>query len=215
MSRRLLTLIACSLAFGLLAPAAEAQTQLYGAGYRPWMDRCLKKSLVPTPETSIEIIRVSDGRSWVEPWRDGRLALDRSGSRREDCQVLLHEVGHLFDWAVLSPSERRLIGCQVFRASPDQHWWSFSAPEGWVKGSESESGPLEWFAESYKLAATLKSLPRGRNWQFKVPTSAEFAYGVEEVIDRRRLAQVRRVIVKAAARPADRSERDQRTSLSC
>lgn len=195
--------------------SASAQTKLYGEGYKHWMDRCLKNSRVPTPETSIEIIRVSEGRSWVEPWSGGRLALDLLGSKGEDCPVLLHEIGHLFDWAVLSPSERRFIGCRVFRASPDQHWWSFNSPEGWIRGGEGESGPLEWFAESYKLAATLKDLPRGRSWQFRMPTGVDFAYGVEEVIDRRRLAQVRRVIVKASARFADRSERDQRRPLSC
>ena len=207
-------LVISLLSLFLLAPAAGAQTRLYGEGHRPWMDRCLKKSLVPTPESSIEIVRVSGGRSIIEPWAGGRIELAYHDSRREDCHVLLHELGHLFDWAYLTPSERSQVGCRIF-GSQQRIWWSLKAPGGWVKGGEGVEGPLEWFAEAYKIAATVRNLPRGRDWSYFIPEWLIVGYGVHRVLDRRRLAQVRRVIVKASSRPADRSERDQRLPLSC
>lgn len=196
--------------------AAQASTQLYGSGYKPWMDRCLKKSLVPTPETSIEIIPTDVlALSYIAPWPGGKLALSFSGNQQEDCQVLRHEIGHLFDWAVLSPSERSRVACRIFRVRTPVRWWSVLVDGQFLEGSEGNQGPLEWFAEGYRLAASVKSLPKGRDWQYRAPPSLYFGYGVDEVINRARLRKLRRLIRQAASRTADRQERDQRTPVYC
>lgn len=181
------------------------------------MGGCVARSLVPTPDLPVEVVRSDQpGRSYISPWPDGKLVLDSSGNRGEDCGVLLHEIGHLFDWTLLSHTDRGQIGCRVFRSSKPVRWWSYIQTGVFSGGGEGEEQAIEWFAEAYKLAALTKRLPRGRDWAHRMPTSISLAYGLEPVIDRNRLKTLRRIIKRAyAARTADRSERDQRTPIVC
>ena len=217
MGRLLRLLVISLLSLFLLAPAAGAQTRLYGEGHRPWMDRCLKRSLVPTPDTSIEV-RHSEvyGLSYASPWPGGRIGLADLRASSSACRVLIHEVGHLFDWSVLSPSDRTRIACSIFASRQPVRWWSVSEDRYFLEDQGRTYGPLEWFAEAYTLAATFKDLPRGRHWSYLMPDGVTLGYGIEDVLDRGKLRRLRSLIFAAhKTRPADRSERDQRLPLAC
>lgn len=201
--------------------SAIASTRLEGSAARPWMQSCLSKSRVPTPDLTIGVKPSSEpGHSWVAPWPDGQMYLDGLSKSRENCSVLLHEIGHLYDWTLLSPSDRKMIGCRTLNFRSSLSWWSYLVNNRWVGGSEGEAGPIEWFAEAYALAAlSPRVLPRGRYWlddlQFK--TGASLSYSVfDHHLSRGGLIRFRRLLrYIPRVRAADRSERDQRTIFSC
>lgn len=214
-------LVVLLLALLLPASSAAAATRLEGPAVRPWMHSCLSKSRVPTPDLSIQVTPSTVlGKSWISPWPGGEMVLDGLSRSRDNCRVLIHEIGHLYDWTLLSPQNRQLIGCRIFNFRSSFSWWAHLSGSQWVMGSEGEEGPVEWFAEAYALAALSPRVPpRGRYWfdDLLSATGSYAGYGLSEhQLSRSGFIRFRRLLrYIPRVRAADRSDRDQRALFSC
>lgn len=191
--------------------SASAKTYLGGPDFRPWMQTCINRSYVPTPTMILSVHRSNEpGRSWISPW-DGQLYLNGIRYSRDNCQVLLHEIGHAFDWTLLRPANRRYIGCSILRQSSPSPWWSYLENNQWVGGGEGYDSPIERFAEAYKFVAYLPKVKNSRDW---IPPNIGISYGLDSYFDYRRFNSFKSYIKKFNVNQANPEQTDQRTPLA-
>lgn len=194
---------------------ALAGTTLTGPDKQPWMDRCLAQSKVKTPDLTLAVYRSETaGRSYILPWKQELFLADLSNNR-ESCYILRHEVGHLFDWTMLRPEDRRHVSCRIIGHDSPNPWWSYWSDGRWQGGGESIESPMEHFAEAYALAATIKK-PRPRQFLEGIAVG----YGAwDYLFDWRqelRYKKVKRLVrfLNSRPGPATVEERDQRRPIA-
>lgn len=195
----------------LAAAPAQASTNLVGPGLRPWMERCLERSRVPTPPLTVTVNAASgSGKSTATPWRATITIADPDIGDRANCQVLMHEIGHIYDWTTLTAASRQKIACSIFREPSANPWWGYYQSGRFLRGGEGSNSPLERFAEAYALTAVYKRLRPGSAWLDGVEY---VAYDLDRFFDRRRFDKLRRYL-RSLSPSADTRVRDQRQPLS-
>jgi hypothetical protein len=148
---RLLALVVAALLGAIVAPApAAAATRLVlpdGTArpqpYQSWIDR----SLVPTPAGTVTLHLAPcpyhwDGGVACADRTDRAIYLGPGGRSRA---VLLHELGHIFDAAVLTDAARGKLAVAL------------GARGAWDDQSRS-SAPLELFADAYSVCARHRTI---------------------------------------------------------
>lgn len=120
--------------FLVAATSASAKTYLGDPPFRSWMQQCIDRSYVPTPTMMLSVNRSNQpGRSWILPW-DGWLYLDGLRGTREDYHVLLHEIGHAFDWTQLNSYNRHHVTCKILRERNPNPWRADWNGQSWIGG---------------------------------------------------------------------------------
>jgi hypothetical protein len=195
--KRLAVLPLMALMFLIPAADASAKIKLSGPAFKPWMTRCVNSSLVPTPTVSMTVIKSNEpGLSWTRPYIGEQIIAlyDLSGSGYA-CNVLMHEIGHVYDWAMLTQDDRRYEACQILREASPNLWWGYMTPAGLATGA-GEDSPIERFAEAYRIAAKVTALPAGAAWLSKPgawirQSTGYVSYGLTAYFDKARLIKFR------------------------
>lgn len=137
---------------GLSLLAAEASAGTVVATPGPWQGY-VDASRVPTPPVELEV--VVDAAACP-----GGLGCSVPGSRVIDLSpyagrsTFLHELGHEFDFTVLTPGERERFAALLGPERQAMPWWSADESMG------------EWFADTYMQCARLPRIdPR---WSYTV-----------------------------------------------
>lgn len=153
--------------------AAFGQTKLVGPDSRPWMNSCLKKSRLASPNLTLKVYRSLDPpRSYIAPWQ-GKIWLSDFTNSTAACYVLRHEIGHLFDYTVLNSLDRNYVACQIMGEKGSLLWWSRYEGSQFIPGGEGRDSVLERFAEFYAVAATFSGTGRSST----LPASIVLHYG--------------------------------------
>lgn len=177
------------------ASAAEAKTILSGPATKPWMQRCLDRSLVPTPNLTITI--KDSLRDFNPPLYYNYANVDRGEIGLVDtdywpgnCFVLLHEVGHIFDWSGMKNWQRQYIGCQIMGKKDANPWWGYREENGVERGpGDMRNPPVEQFAELYAVAAFIRNF--STQWRLRLPG---YAYGVRPLLSPKRIRLLRQYL---------------------
>lgn len=174
-----LALIAATAISLLLASTATAGTLLVdqndhpvGGEWQAWVDH----AYVPTPPGKVTLIFAPIpywGASASGCAYPDRIYIDPSALSRQPSAlwpyVLLHELGHVYDYRVLTDTQRVRFMALWNRTRP-----GMSVHDAWWYGSNdpTASRPVdEWFAEAYRIAAL------NRTWSQKVAvTQREWLY---------------------------------------
>lgn len=173
-------LAATALAVVALPASALASTSLTGPAVKPWMTGCVARSSVPTPDLTLRVLDTPHpGASYASPWTQ-TLYMDRLDKDSGRCYTLRHEIGHVFDWVVLTNDHRHHLACRILGEASANPWWGVLNAEGRWQGGEGLSSPLERFAEVYALAASVKKVGR------QLMINPSLSYGVYDLLFDRR-----------------------------
>jgi hypothetical protein len=178
--------LACWTALAIIPAAAPAQTSLVVAGrlsaarYQRWV----ASAAVPTPHTTIAL---QDGLCPGAPSWAAACSLPLQHqiwltSEGRQSSVFFHELGHVFDWLVMTDSVRARFAALIRR------------PGEWNWTTTNRNPPVEQFAEAYSMCArhrTIRAVAYG-NYDY-TPTPARH---------RRACALLRSAARHPAAHPA-------------
>lgn len=177
------------------APSASAGTTIAGPSAKPWMQRCVDRSLVPIPGVTVTVkdsIRDHSPPLYynyanLEELEIGLISTDYW---KGNCFVLLHEIGHLFDWTGMGNWQRQYIGCQIMGRKDANPWWSYRDENGEIHSSgDVANPPNEQFAELYAVAGFIRKF--NTQWRLRLPG---YAYGVRPLLQPKRIKLLRQYL---------------------
>lgn len=178
-----------------LPHTASAETVVTGPVAQPWMQRCLDRSLVPTPNITVTIkdsLRDSQPPLYYNYTNVNRaeIGLIDTSYWPGNCFVLLHEVGHLFDWTGMNNWQRQYIGCQIMNKQDANPWWGYRDNNGIEYGpGDVINPPVEQFAELYAVAGFIRKF--NTQWRLRLPG---YAYGVRPLLSPKRIKLLRKYL---------------------
>ena len=177
--------VACWTALTFVPPVAHAQTSIVtsrgsAARYQRWV----ATAAVPTPRATIAVEAglCPGAPSWAAACSlplEHQIWLTSEGRQRS---VFFHELGHVFDWLVMTDGARSRFAALIHR----------SAEWNWT--STNHNPPVEQFAEAYSMCA--------RHRVIKAVAYGNYDYTPTPARHRRACALIRGAARHPAARPA-------------